>query len=113
MVLEHVPEHPGLLVVTGSFAQVYRFRNGDLDVVDVVPVPDGLENGVGKPQHQQVLDGFFSEIMVDTEDLVFGENRMNGLVKSLSRCQVRTEGFFDYHPPPSARCISKASGAKV
>ena len=42
VVLEHVPQHAGIVVVTSPAANDDFFRSGDLDVVDVVPVPEWL-----------------------------------------------------------------------
>jgi len=46
-------------------------RLGDcyLDAVDVISVPDRLEDGVCEPEDEYVLNGFFSEIVVDSVDL--------------------------------------------
>jgi hypothetical protein len=38
-------------------------------MVDVGPVPDRLEQRVGKAQGQEVLDRFLAEIMIDPVDL--------------------------------------------
>jgi hypothetical protein len=34
-------------------------------VVDELAVPDRLEDPVGEPQRQHVLDGFLAKVMVD------------------------------------------------
>ncbi|MGX1327379.1 hypothetical protein AB7M56_001878 [Bradyrhizobium elkanii] len=39
-------------------------------MVDVVAIPDRLEHAVGEAQHQDVLDGFLAEIVIDPVDLV-------------------------------------------
>ena len=43
-------------------------------MIDVAPVPDGLENSIAEAEHHQVLYGFFSEIMIDAVNLAFIEH---------------------------------------
>ena len=38
------------------------------------PVPDWLEDAIAEPQGEDVLDGLFTEVVVDTVDLAFVEN---------------------------------------
>ena len=42
-------------------------------MVNILTIPERLEDPVREPQHQQVLDGFFAEVVVDPEDLPFAE----------------------------------------
>ncbi len=51
-------------------ADAELFVDGDLDVVDMVAIPDRFEHAVGKAQHQDVLDGFLAEVMIDPVDLL-------------------------------------------
>ena len=74
MVLEHVAQHAGGIVVVGAAADVDLLGHGDLHVVDVVAVPDRLEDRVGEPQHEDVLDRFLAEIVVDAVDLLLVED---------------------------------------
>ena len=75
VVLEHVAHDAGRVVVAGPAADVDFFGHGDLHVVDVVAVPDRLEDRVGEPQHEQVLHRFFAEVVVDAVDLPLAETR--------------------------------------
>ena len=59
---------PGLLVEAAAHLDRERLRDVDLDVVDVVAVPDRLEHAVGEAQRQQVLDRLAAEVVVDAED---------------------------------------------
>ena len=49
------------------------FGNGDLHMVNVLAIPDRLEDAIGKAENQQVLHRLFAEIMVDAVDLRLGE----------------------------------------
>ena len=113
VILEHVPEHAGLVVVARPPGDRLRLEDCDLDVVDVVSGPDGLKDSVGEPEHKQVLDGFLTQIVVDAEHLVLGENRVDQLIEFLGRRQVGAEGFFDNHPPPTIRFAGHARRPQV
>ena len=56
------------------------FGGGDLYVVDVSAIPERFNNAVGKTKNQNVLDGFFAEIVIDTVDLLFGEISFSSLL---------------------------------
>ena len=75
VVLKHVAQHAGRVVVAAAAADVDFLGHGDLHVVDVVAVPDRLEDRVGEPQHQQVLHRFLAEVVVDAIDLLLAEDR--------------------------------------
>jgi hypothetical protein len=67
--LHHVPEGAGAVVVAGPSLDADRLRGRDLHVVDVVPVPDRLEEDVGEAERKDVLDGLFPQVVIDAVDL--------------------------------------------
>ena len=71
MVLEHVAQYADAVIKTGTVFQADFFRYGDLNMVDVVAIPNRLEDSIGKAGEENVLYGFFAEIMVNAIDLVF------------------------------------------
>ena len=73
VVLHHVAQRAGALVIIGAALQPDRLGDGDLHVVDVRRVPQRLEQHVGEPQREQVLDRLLAEIMVDAERAVLGK----------------------------------------
>jgi len=66
MILKHIPEQSGLLKISRPvfYAQGFRYRN--LYMVYIPSIPDRLKDGVGKSEHQDVLDGLFTQVVVDT-----------------------------------------------
>ncbi len=62
---------PPPVVVSASLFHAYRFGHGNLNVIDVAPVPDRLEDSVCEPECQNILYGFFSEVMIDPVNLAF------------------------------------------
>ena len=73
VVLNHVAKRTRAIVVRAPRANPLCLRDRHLDVIDVSPVPDRLEDPVGEPERQDVLDGLLSEIVIDAIDLRFGE----------------------------------------
>ena len=69
MVLDEVAQRPGPFVVPGAAADPDVLGGGDLDVIDVVAVPDRLKQRVGEAQRHQVLDRLLAEVVIDPEDL--------------------------------------------
>jgi hypothetical protein len=67
-------------------------------VVDVVAVPDRLEQGVGEPQCHQVLDRLLAEVVIDPEDLRLLEDLQQLRVEGARRREVVTERLFDDDP---------------
>ena len=73
MVLHHVAQSARTLVKTGATFNSQRFGGRDLDVIDIMRVPERRENRVRESQDQNVLRGFLSEKMIDPVSLILGE----------------------------------------
>ena len=71
MVLNHVAQRAGCFVVTAPTAHANRLGICDLNVIDVLTIPERLENAVGKTKDQQILYRLFAEIVIDTINLTF------------------------------------------
>ena len=94
VVLNHVPERPGFLIIAAPAPDPIVFRHGDLHVVDVAAVPNRLEECVGEPEGEDVLNGLFSEIVVYPVDLGFLEILGEQQVQFTGRIEVMAERFF-------------------
>ena len=68
MVLYDVTNGTDLFVKTATTLYAESLGHGDLHGVDEIPVPDRLEEGVGKPEVEKVLHCLLAEIVVDAED---------------------------------------------
>src|SRR5262249_56637391 len=100
MVRHHVAQRAGFFVEAAAGLDADGLVGGDLNVVDVIAIPQRLEDAVGEAQHQNVLDGFFAEEMIDAVDLLLGQYLEDLGVERLRRGKVVPEGFFNDHPPP-------------
>ena len=110
VVLHDVAQRPGRLVEAAPVLDPDALGHRDLDLLDVAAVPDGLEDGVGEPQGQDVLDRLLAHVVVDAEDLVLVEGGVHAdWSSSRALCQVAAVGLLDHQPgelaaSPRARC---------
>ena len=91
---------PGGLVELDAVVDRQRLGHVDLHVVDVVAVPDRLEQPVGEPERQDVLRRLLPQEVVDTEDLLLVENPVHGVVERLGAGQVGPERLLHDEPGP-------------
>ena len=104
---------PDLLVITGASADAEGFRAGDLDEVDVVAMPDGLEQGVGEAEDQNILHGLLAEVMVDPEHLLLVERTEHRLVERARRGEIASKGLFHDDARPAFVPVGEAAVAEV
>src|SRR6185369_10603474 len=71
-------------------------------MIDVMPVPQWREDGVGKSEDQDVLRGFLSKEMVNAERLLFCEGIADNAIQFPRRVEIGAERFFDYDPCPAS-----------
>ena len=92
MVLDHVAQRAGALVVRGTTLDADSLGGGNLNVVDVPPIPDRLVHAVAESEDQQVLYGLLPQIVIDPEDLLFVEvlvhDRVEGARAGRDRCRT-------------------------
>src|SRR5699024_11185444 len=100
VVLDDVPCRADAVVVPGPSSDADVLGHGDLDVVDVVAVPHRLEHLVREAQREDVLDGLLAEVVVDPEDRVRREDRLDDVVELLRALEVVAEGLLDDDAPP-------------
>ncbi len=71
MVLKHIPDHADAVVISGPMSNPDLLCNRDLYVIDIVAVPHGLIDGIGKTRNQDVLNRLFPQVMIDPVYLAF------------------------------------------
>ena len=94
MILEHVANHTGTVVISAPMAHGDLFCDRDLYMVDVVAVPDRFENRIGEPEYQEILNGFFAEIVVDPKNLILRKYGSDRAIEFFCRLQVASDRFF-------------------
>ena len=113
MVRHHVAQRAGGIVEAAAVADAELLVDGDLDMVDMVAIPDRLEHAVGKSQHQDVLHRLLAEIMIDPVDLVLVHQLQELGVEVLGRFEVGAERLFDHQPTPRAVFLQHAGAAEL
>ena len=111
MVRHHVAQRAGLFVEPAAALDAHGLRGGDLHVIDVVAIPQRLEDAVGEAQHQDVLNRFFAEEVIDTIDLILGQDLEDLCIESRGGGKVVAERLFDDDPSPSVLRLSHQPGA--
>src|SRR5689334_6391643 len=78
-----------------------RFCHSNLNMVDITAIPNRLEDTVRKPKYQDVLHGFFTEIMINAVDLVLLYELQKVMVQLPRRSQVVPERLLNDEAAPS------------
>ena len=94
---DHVPERAGALVEAGPALDRELLGHVDLNVVDVVAVPDRLEHAVREPEREDVLDRLLAQEVVDAEDVALGKRRVEDAVQLAGGLEVGAERLLDDH----------------
>ncbi len=95
MILDDVADGAGLVVERPPALNPEIFGHGDLHALDVVAVPERLEERVGEAEEEHVVHRPLPEVVIDAEDRAFVEGAEQDPVELLRRCEVVAEGFLD------------------
>ena len=98
MILDQIAQRTGSLVVAGAGPDPEVLGNCDLDVVDEVAIPDGLEQRIREPQRDQVLDRLLAQVVIYPEHLRLVEHSQYLRVQLPRRSQVVAERLLDHDP---------------
>ena len=82
MVLEHISQHTGPVIIFCPVPDIDVFGDRNLDIIHVITVPDRFHDRVSKPEKKDILGGFFAQIMVDPVNLFFFKNLVDRPVSS-------------------------------
>jgi hypothetical protein len=94
----HVAVRAGGIVEAAAPADRQCLRHVDLHVVDVLAVPDRLEQPVREPQRQDVLRRLLPEEVVDAKHLILAEHGVHLSVQPAGAREVRPERLLHDHP---------------
>src|SRR5262252_4065851 len=102
MVRHHVSQRARHVKVASAFFNAHGLRNGDLHMIDVTTIPYGFEDTVAEAEDQDVLNGLFSEVVVNAEDLPLFEHFAYQAVQLLGGVEIIAERFLKDNAPPMA-----------
>ena len=74
MIGNHVAQSACVIEVSAAPLHADCLSIGDLNMVDVTPVPDRLEDRIVEPEHHDVLHRFFTQVVIDTIDLILSKD---------------------------------------
>ena len=94
---DHVAERAGRVVELRAVLDAQRLGHVDLDLGDVLGRPDRLEQPVREPEREDVLHVLLAEEVVDPEDLLLAEDRVQARVERLRRVDVGAERLLEDH----------------
>src|ERR1700722_9146147 len=100
MIRDHVAKSAGSFIEAAAMFHANGFRSSNLHVIDVVAIPQWLDDVIREAKDHQILNGLFSKIMIDTINLVLGEDLLQVLVKLSCGFEVVAEGLFNDHARP-------------
>src|SRR6185312_6788875 len=98
MVLYHIAERSGCFVIISTVFNAQLFRYGYLNAVDIVAVPGRFEECIGKPEGENILYGFLTQIMVDTVNLALIKDGMQQIIQMFGAVEVMPERLFNNNP---------------
>src|ERR1700761_5950924 len=70
MILYHIPQCATAVIIPPTLAHTYLFGNADLNMIDIVFIPERFEDVVRKTEGHDVLHHLFSQVMIDMIDLL-------------------------------------------
>ncbi len=73
----------------------------------MVAVPDRLEQSIGEPQNENVLDRFLSEVVIDAIELVLVEDIEEVVIELARRREIRAERLLDDDSTPGAVFLAR------
>src|SRR5258705_6737241 len=95
MVLYDIPDGSHFLVELAAALYAEGLGHRDLHALDVVAVPDRLEERVRETKDDEILHRLLAEIMIDAKDRRLVEDGVDDLVEALRGGQVATERLLD------------------
>ena len=96
----HVTECAGAFIIPSTLLNPHGFCGSDLNMVNILPVPNRLENTVAKSERHNILYRFFPEIVINSVNLVLIEHFFELLIQGTGRLVIMPKGFLNDHTPP-------------
>ena len=95
MVLYHIAHCARLVIIPPAPANTNCFSNGDLNVINELRIPKRFKQHIAKSHSHQVLNRFFTQVVVDAIHLIFAEVFGQGRIQGTRGLQILAKGFFN------------------
>src|SRR5690606_4299417 len=86
----------GAIEVSRAAADSEGFRERHLHVVDVVAIPERLDDSIRETKDEQVLHGILAEEVIDAIDLLLAEVTVQLFVEPLRALEIVAERLLDH-----------------
>ena len=106
MVLHHVAQRAGGVIIPGPPSTPKALRHGNLHMVDMRGVPERLEQAVGETQRHEVLHRLFAEVMVDPVHPVFRKHLADRVIHRPRGIEAFADRLF-HHDARIRACETK------
>src|SRR5580692_8389397 len=100
MVRHHIAQCTRLFIERRAVFNSYRLSGGDFNIVNVVPVPDRLEQRIAEAENEDVLHCFFAKIVVNPVHRFLVEYAVHYVIEYVRRFQVPPEGLLQNNSRP-------------
>src|SRR5215472_4826238 len=108
MILNHVADRARFVVELPSSGNAEVFRHGNLHALNMVSIPDRLNNRIVEPEVHKALHCTLTQVVVDPENGGFRKDLVDRAVQLSRRGSVATKRFLDNDPRPvSAAALSQ------
>ena len=103
MALHHVAQRTGALVIAGAVADTAGLGHGDLHLIDMIAVPQGLDQGIGETEHQEILHCLLAQVVIDPVDALLCKMPVQAGIQAQGAGEVLAEGLFDHDAVATGR----------
>src|SRR3546814_18020694 len=94
----HISQGNRIFKIATPVFHAHLLRHRNLDIIDVITVPQRFKQRISKTEGQDILYRFLTEVMVYAVYLLLLECPPQQLVKRYGRLLVVTERFLDNNP---------------
>src|SRR5262249_10890474 len=101
--LNHVAKSAGSFVEASAAFHAESLRGGNLHVVDIVAIPQWLEDAVAEAEDQKILEGVFGQVVFDAVDLVLVKDIEHAAIQFFCRSEVTAKGLLNDDANPGIR----------
>ena len=95
MILHHIAQSTGLIVEAPTTLDAHILYCGNLNSLDVIAIPQWLEDPISEAQSHDVLHSLLTEEVIDTIELMFAERLTIDLVQLHSRLEIIAKGLLN------------------
>jgi hypothetical protein len=113
VILDHIPQDPGGIVIAGPGPNAFGLRHGDWHMVNIVVVPDGFKARVGEAEDQHVLDRLFPQVVIDAVELLLTDDLEQLAIQRTCGHGIMPKRLFDNNPPPAAGALEQRRRAEL